>query len=67
MNVKGMVSIFTYDFDAASENFKTANYEYISLCDYTTLLTQAIEQKYINKEDLPILKEWRKDPSNWKK
>ena len=67
MNVKGMVSIFTYDFDTASENFKTVNCKYVSLCDYNTLLTQAIEQKYIDKEDLPTLKEWREDPSNWKK
>ena len=67
MNVKGMVSIFTYDFDTASENFKTANCEYVSLCDYNTLLPQAIEQKYIDKEDLSILKEWRENPSIWKK
>ena len=67
MNVKGMVSIFTYGFDTASENFKNANCEYISLCDYNTLLPQAIEQKYIDKEDLSILKEWRENPSIWKK
>ncbi len=67
MNVKGMVSIFTYGFDAATENFKNRNCEYVSLCDYNTLLPQAMEQKYINKEDLTILKEWREDPSIWKK
>ena len=67
MNVKGMVSIFTYGFDTASENFKNANCEYVSLCDYKTLLPQAIKQQYINKNDLPILKAWRENPSNWKK
>ena len=66
MKVKGMVSIFTYGFDTASENFKNANCEYISLCDYNTLLPEAIKQKYIDKEDLTILKEWRENPSNWK-
>jgi orotate phosphoribosyltransferase len=66
MKVKGMVSIFTYGFDTASENFKNANCEYISLCDYNTLLPEAIKQKYIDKEDLAILKEWRENPSNWK-
>jgi orotate phosphoribosyltransferase len=66
MKVKGMVSIFTYGFDTASENFKNANCEYISLCDYNSLLPEAIKQKYINKEYLAILKQWRENPSNWK-
>jgi orotate phosphoribosyltransferase len=67
VNVKGIVSIFTYGFDTASKNFKNDNYIYHSLCDYNILLEQAIEQEYIKNEDLSILKEWRKDPSNWKK
>ena len=67
MNVKGMVSIFTYGFDAATENFKAAECEYVSLCDYKTLLPQAIESQYIEEKDLNILKQWREDPSIWKK
>ena len=67
MNVKGMVSIFTYGFDAAAENFKKADYEYVSLCDYNTLLPQAIKQQYIDKSDLTALQQWREDPSIWKK
>ena len=67
MYVKGMVSIFSYGFDKAAENFKNANYEYISLCDYNTLLIEAIQQKYIKENDLPILKEWRQNPACWKK
>ena len=67
MNVKGMVSIFTYGFDAAAESFKNADCEYVSLCDYNTLLPQAIESQYIAKADLSVLKEWRKNPAIWKK
>jgi len=67
MQVKGMVSIFTYGFDAATENFKNADCEYVSLCDYNTLLPQAIESQYIEKSDLAILKEWRENPAIWKK
>ena len=67
MNVKGMVSIFTYGFDAATEKFKTADCEYVSLCDYNTLLPQAIESQYIEESDLAILKQWRENPSIWKK
>jgi len=38
-----------------------------ALCDYDTLLPQAIEQQYIEKSDLEILKQWRENPSIWKK
>jgi len=67
MHVKGMVSIFTYGFDAATENFKANDCEYVSLCDYSTLLPQAIESQYIEEKDLAILKKWRENPSIWKK
>ena len=67
MQVKGMVSIFTYGFDAANENFNNANCEYVPLCDYNTLLPEAIKSQYIEKADLSILKEWRKNPAMWKK
>ncbi len=67
MNVKGIVSIFTYGFDAANKNFKNAEKEYVSLCNYDTLLSTAKEQHYIQESDLDILKEWRENPSIWKK
>jgi len=67
MNIKGIVSIFTYGFDAAAKNFKKADCEYVSLCDYNTLLPQAIKQQYIDKSDLTALQQWREDPSIWKK
>jgi len=67
MNVKGMVSIFTYGFDAAAENFKKAECEYVSLCDYSTLLPIAKEQQYIEKSDLTVLNKWRDNPAIWKK
>ena len=67
MQVKGMVSIFTYGFDAATENFNNANCEYVPLCDYNTLLPEAIESQYIEQADLSILKKWRENPAMWKK
>ena len=67
MQVKGMGSIFTYGFDAATKNFNNANCEYVPLCDYNTLLPEAIKSQYIEQADLSILKEWRKNPAMWKK
>ena len=65
MNVKGVASIFTYSFDHALDNFKHFKNEYISLCDYNTLLNQAEKQNYIDKEDLSLLRKWRENPSEW--
>ena len=67
MNVKGLVSIFTYGFEAAKQNFKNANCDFVSLCDYENMLPQALETNYITKSELPLLQEWRKDPSIWEK
>lgn len=65
--VKGLVSIFSYGFDTATENFKKANCPFYSLCNYEVLLKQALETGYIKEADLEMLQEWRKDPANWKK
>jgi len=67
MNVKGLVSIFTYGFEAANQNFQNADCDFVSLCDYDNMLPQALETNYITSEELPLLKEWRKNPSIWKK
>ena len=67
MNVKGLVSIFTYGFDAATQNFNDADCEFISLCDYENMLPQAVESNYITETEMSVLRKWRKDPSVWKK
>ena len=67
LNVKGLISIFTYGFDTAAKNFKKANCEFISLCNYSTLLQVAVKQDYIKQSDLEVLEKWRENPSKWKK
>tara|TARA_B100000902_G_C27313435_1_gene919803 strand:+ start:3352 stop:3993 length:642 start_codon:yes stop_codon:yes gene_type:complete len=67
LNVKGVVSIFTYGFQNAIDNFDKENCKYISLSDYNSLLEEAIKSQYIKEDDLSILKEWRINPSNWKR
>ncbi len=65
-NVKGMVAIFTYNFDEAAKNLKKANCITKTLCDYDTLVEVALSQNYIAKQDMDSLMEWRKNPSAWK-
>ena len=65
-NVKGMVAIFTYGFDIATEQLKAANCVTNTLCDYNTLVEVALKHQYINENDLESLKQWRENPSMWK-
>jgi orotate phosphoribosyltransferase len=64
--VKGMVAIFSYGFDIATENFKNKNIGLTTLSNYENLLEQALESNYISEKELTTLHEWRKDPSTWK-
>jgi orotate phosphoribosyltransferase len=64
-NVKGMVAIFSYEFDVATENFEKANVNLTTLSNYSHLLEQAVDSKYITDEELTTLERWRKDPANW--
>jgi orotate phosphoribosyltransferase len=64
--VKGLVAIFTYDFDVAKENFKEANCPFETLTNYDFLMEQAIRKEYINESDVESLQSWRSNPSTWK-
>lgn len=63
--VKGMVAIFSYEFDVAAENFEKGNVNLTTLSNYTHLLEQAVDSKYISDDELATLKSWRSDPGNW--
>ncbi len=65
--VKGMSAIFTYGFKTASDNFKSAKCDLITLCNYETLMQQALASGYISDKDLKSLKSWRDNPSAWGK
>ena len=65
--VNGMGAIFSYGFEEAEQNFKNANCELVTLGNYETLISQALETKYISNDEVELLKEWREGPSTWKK
>ena len=65
--VKGLISIFTYGFKMASENFKKARCPFVSLCHYEALIQQALKTNYIIEKDLRPLKAWRDNPEDWGK
>jgi len=65
LNVVGMVSIFTYQFDVASKAFEDAGIKYVSLTNYSSLIAAAIEKKIISAELQEVLMKWRQDPASW--
>ncbi len=64
--VKGMVAIFTYGFDVATQNFEQHDVSLTTLSDYTHLLEQASASQYINENEISTLEDWRRNPSAWK-
>lgn len=65
--VLGMVAIFTYGFQTATDNFTNANCKLDTLSEYNVMIDRAQEIGYIKAEEVDQLKKWRKDPANWRK
>ena len=63
--VIGMVASYTYGFDVAEKAFKEADVELITLTNYEAVLEVALETGYITEDELPLLNDWRRDPSHW--
>lgn len=63
--VQGMISIFTYNFKLAADAFKKEKCPVFHLCDYETLIQDAIKKNVITKEDVALLKSWREAPDKW--
>ncbi len=64
-SVKGMISIFTYNFKVAQETFKKNKLQVHSLSNFDTLIQIALEKEYISEKDFEQLKAWHKDPETW--
>ena len=62
--VIGMVAIFTYGLPKSIENFKNKECTFHTLTNYDTLIRVAVENDYIQHDDLEKLKAWKKDPSD---
>lgn len=66
-NIKGMAAIFTYGFNVAQENFKSANIDLYTLSNYENLLDLAVQKQYITEDQQSTLLEWNESPSTWGK
>lgn len=60
IEVLSVLSVFDYQLEKSSINFKKANINYHSLCDITTLI--AIAENTMEKQEVELLKQWKNDP-----
>ena len=65
--VIGMVASYTYGFDVATKAFREAGVKLVTLTNYEAVVSEALKIGYIKKEDVALLEEWRKNPSEWRK
>ena len=63
--VIGMVAAYTYGFDVATEAFKKAKVELVTLTNYEAVVAEAARTGYIREEDVKVLNDWRRDPAHW--
>lgn len=63
--VVGMVASYTYGFDVAEKAFKDANVELVTLTNYEAVVAQSLATGYIKEEEVELLNQWRKAPSEW--
>ena len=64
-SVKGMMAIFTYQLDAATEAFNKANCDLVTISNYESLIQKAVEENYVSDDQMQSLIEWRKSPQAW--
>ena len=65
INVMGMLSIFSYNFDFANKKFIDEKVNINSLADYNTLVEVIESNGDFNNDEITRLKKWREDPESW--
>jgi len=65
INVMGMLSIFSYNFDFANNKFIEEKVTINSLADYNTLVEVIESNGDLDNNEITRLKKWREDPENW--
>jgi len=65
--VLGVAAIFTYELPKGLANFQEKNIKLHTLTNYSVLVEEALKSGSILESDLETLKEWKKNPSEWRK
>jgi orotate phosphoribosyltransferase len=63
--VLGLVAIFSYQFQKATDNFAAEKCSLDTLCNYSALVDSALTNGYISQSEVQTLNKWRTNPSVW--
>lgn len=63
--VECCIAIFTYELEKSKNNFECANVILLTLTDFTSFVKTALKNKYISKEQLNHIMDWKKHPEGW--
>ena len=63
--VEHCVAIFTYELEKSKVNFENANVKLLTLTNFTSFVKTALKKKYISKEQLTHIMDWKKHPEGW--
>ncbi|MGX7013902.1 orotate phosphoribosyltransferase [Vagococcus silagei] len=64
-NILGVAAIFTYELPQSTSNFSENQIAFETLTNYSELIETALENNYIQAEDVAILKNWKTNPKEW--
>ena len=59
------IAIFTYELEKSKISFENANVKLFTLTDFTSFVKAALKNKYISKEQLNHIMDWKKHPEGW--
>lgn len=62
--VMGIASIFTYGLQVGLDKLAAKDVRNVSLSDYDTLIVEAVEENYVQPQDLPKLRAFRQNPQD---
>jgi orotate phosphoribosyltransferase len=63
--VEFCIAIFTYELEKAKINFENVNVKLLTLTNFTNLIKVALKKKYISRQELAHIMDWKKHPEGW--
>ena len=63
--VEHCIAIFTYELEKSKNSFENANVKLLALTNFTSFVKTALRNKYISKEQLNHIMDWKKHPEGW--
>ena len=63
--VENCIAIFTYELEKSKTNFESVNVKLSTLTNFTNLIKTAVQKKYIERNQLAHIMDWKKNPEGW--